>query len=236
MACAVLAVVPAVASASSAKVMTWNVQGSQLKLNGVVGEIRKRNPDVVGLQEICVAQLKEIRNELANRGLRYWMRPGSVSRQPKLCPKGEAFGQGMLSKRAMSPPEVVPFPERKGYERRGVMAVTIKLGRRSVRVFNTHIGLRSDTAPQIKQVAQMASKPARALVLGDFNVDPTRPEIQPMFRRFSENRRGPWTKDYEGNRVKIDYVFRKRIRAVRTRVFDTPASDHRPLVVTVRRP
>jgi len=82
----------------------------------------------------------------------------------------------------------------------------------------------------------MASKPARALVLGDFNVDPTRPEIQPMFRRFSENRRGPWTKDYEGNRVKIDYVFRKRIRGVRTRVFDTPASDHRSLVVTVRRP
>ena len=234
---AVLVMAPAAASASNAKVMTWNVKGGELQFDGVVSVIGNQNPDVVGLQEICVAQLEQIRTALAERyKLRYRLQPGSVSRPAGRCPDGKAFGQGMLSKRRMTNPKVYKFPKRSDDERRGVMAVTIRLGKRSVRVYNTHIGLRSGTGPQIKQVARLSSRQTRALVLGDFNADPTRAEMLPMFRRFAENPRGPWTYDYNGNLVKIDYVFRRRVKAVKTEVFNSPSSDHRPMVVTVRRP
>jgi len=216
--------------------MTWNVKAFELQFDGVVRVIGNQKPDVVGLQEVCVAQLEDIRSALRERyKLRYRMQPGSVFRTDK-CPSGTAYGEGMLSKRKMTRFSQTKFPVQEGKEPRQMMAVTIKLGRRSVRVFNTHIGLGREIEPQIKTVARITRRHRRALVLGDFNADPTRPEIAPMFRAFNEDRNGPWTFNHQGNLVKIDYVFRRGIKFIRQRAYDTPSSDHRPFVVDVRRP
>ncbi|MER7489168.1 endonuclease/exonuclease/phosphatase family protein [Streptomyces sp. NPDC126497] len=222
------------------RVMTWNLCNPCEKDNvDRAAEIATYAPQVIGLQEACVSDVKRIREYLERLyGLVYHVEYGPVLRNWGRCGgapwKPGAFGQALLSAAPMTDPVVTEYPDG-GSEDRGYMAVTTEVGGRPVRVFNTHLAERRQEAVRADQAGVLATAVARhdrAIVLGDFNAVPEAPELarmwalaedtDPRCRPSSAGTCGVTT-DWHS---KFDYVFLRGIAPLRHRVETTPYSDH----------
>lgn len=258
---------PSTASAQAeqavARIMTWNVRtrnfGSD-DWNKVVGN---QKPDIVGFQEICVREAKDLRKLLKEKyQLEYHLALGSVreGRYPGCDPipglRG-AYGQALLSKFPISDTTNVPLRDDDGVdEPRGYMAVTVDIpGRGSTRVFNTHIAVGSNDEDsqqrealkiqQLKQLAEDAQNYPQALVMGDFNVRPENVALAPLVKAgFVEVDRGDPPKPTSHNKhrerdsaadAKIDYIFMRGFETVgEPETYWVASSDHRPLIANLR--
>ncbi|MGW7268944.1 endonuclease/exonuclease/phosphatase family protein [Streptomyces sp. NPDC054864] len=222
------------------RVMTWNICNPCEESDvDRAEEIAKYAPQVVGLQEACVGDVERIREYLEFlHGLVYHVEYGSVLTSWGRCggvpwsPGG--FGQAILSAAPMTDRVNMEYPDG-GSEDRGYMAVTTKVGGRSIRVFNTHLAQRQQEEVRAKQAGVLATAVARhdrAIVLGDFNAVPEAPELTPVWELASDT--DPQcrpslagtcetTTDWQ---AKFDYVFLRGITARGHRVEPTSYSDH----------
>ena len=222
------------------RVMTWNLCNPCETSNvDRAAEIAAYAPQVIGLQEACARDVESIRDHLENlHGLVYHVEYGSVLRNWGRCGgvpwSPGAYGQAILSAAPMTDRVNVEYPDG-GSEDRGYMAVTTKVGGRSVRVFNTHLAERRQEAVRVKQTGVLAAAVARhdrAIVLGDFNATPDAPELTPMWALAADAdpqcHPAPagtckTTTDWQS---KFDYVFLRDIARLDHRVHPSPYSDH----------
>jgi len=233
------------AGADAAKVMTWNIEdrGSGPAEKGQINQaarlIAAARPDVVGLQEVCVADSDKLVARLRSaHDLRYYEQPGSVEDEGMGCARGQAI---LSRRRILRWYNHVWSPVGGDPERRGYMWIETALAGRRVRVYNTHIGL-WDACTQrrgLRKIARQAARRPRSVVLGDFNARPGKrcgqPRvIGPLVARFREvdRRQNRPTHPREG---KIDYVFARGLRVGGAKLFASPASDHFALMGSVRR-
>jgi len=142
----------------------------------------------------------------------------------------------------------VDYRDKEPGERRAYMHLRVEINGSEMDVFNTHIGLK-DVQP--KQIAQLREavllKGPRTIVLGDFNArtkDPRFPQHDEWLRDFRTvlnevDPNGVYktspNKASGGDQKKIDYIFfRGLTHDGRVENYDTPSSDHRPLIADLR--
>ncbi|MBZ6089790.1 endonuclease/exonuclease/phosphatase family protein [Streptomyces olivaceus] len=259
----VAAAPPAAADRGSAvplRIATYNIHagtGSDgvFDLDRQATALRALDADVIGLQEVDVhwgarSGDLDVAGELARRlGMRVSFAPiYSLDPVTAQGPRRE-YGVAVLSRfpvRAAANHEItrlstqdedpVPAPAP------GFGEVTLKVRGVPVQVFVTHLDYRADPAVRVAQVAdtrrimaqERAARPgARQVLLGDFNAEPSAPELGPLWRELRDAAAGaPGTYPAADPVKRIDYVAVGR--GVRVRGVSVPeeavASDHRPVV------
>jgi endonuclease/exonuclease/phosphatase family metal-dependent hydrolase len=246
---------PAIATARTPRVMTWNIKrldhsGSTSDgLRAVVSRLGKVRPHVIALQEVCGGQTAAIARALnrkravRRRSIRYRGVFGPVRRNNDECADdgwGKGYGQAILSRGPLRGKRNRVWRPTQGdsNERRGVLAVTTRIRGSGVRVFDTHMpqGFDCEIYKKVRRVARLAARSRRTLVMGDFNVTP--PEkcraariMGPLYRRFREA--DPQQRYTIGER-KLDYIFFRGFRRLGASVPNSDASDHRPLIARLR--
>ncbi|MBD9735147.1 endonuclease/exonuclease/phosphatase family protein [Streptomyces sp. H28] len=222
------------------RVMTWNLCNPCDTANvDRAAEIARYAPQVVGLQEACVRDVKAVRDHLERlHGLDYHVEYGPVLRNWSRCGgvpwRPGQFGQAVLSAAPMTDRVTVEYPDG-GSEDRGYTAVTTTVGGRTVRVFNTHLAERRQEGVRAEQAGVLAAAVARhdrAIVLGDLNAVPNAPElagmwelaedVDPHCRPLPAGTCKPTT-DWHS---KFDYVFLRGLVPLRHRVQASAYSDH----------
>ncbi|MER7804109.1 endonuclease/exonuclease/phosphatase family protein [Streptomyces parvulus] len=245
------------------RIATYNIHagtGSDgvFDLDRQAAALRALDADVIGLQEVDVhwgerSQGLDVAGELARRlGMRVSFAPiYSLDPVTAGSPRRE-YGVAVLSRfpvRSEANHEItrlstqdenpVPAPAP------GFGEVTLKVRGVPVQVFVTHLDYRADAAVRVAQVAdtrrimarERAARPgARQVLLGDFNAEPSAPELGPLWRELRDAGAGTGGTYPAAAPVKrIDYVAVGR--GVRVREAAVPeeaaASDHRPVVADV---
>lgn len=225
------------------RVMTWNIC-NPCEVSNVdrAGEIAAYAPQVIGMQEACVRDVKSIRDYLESLyGLVYHVEYGPVLQNWGRCggvpwsPGG--YGQAILSAEPMTDRVIAEYPDG-GSEDRGYMAVTTEVGGEPVRLFNTHLAERRQEAVRADQARVLAAEVARherAIVIGDFNAVPDAPELSPMWALAADTDAQcrpslagtcKTTTDWQS---KFDYVFLRGLTSVQHRVQPARYSDHHML-------
>lgn len=138
--------------------------------------------DIVGLNESDPGSLRSgFTNQthyLAQRGgFAYW------SHQPNRSVGGVASSaNGLLSK--LEPVEVHDHPLPGRVRGRGVLLAQFGDGNDGLAVAVAHLSLGAGSrASQIAFIAELLHDHPHAILMGDFNCDPDRPEMQPLYRR-----------------------------------------------------
>jgi endonuclease/exonuclease/phosphatase family metal-dependent hydrolase len=220
--------------------------------------LRALDADVIGLQEVDVhwgprSQDLDMAGELARRlGMRVAFAP-IYSLDPVTAggPRRE-YGVAVLSRfpvrsavnheiTRLSTQDQNPVPA----PAPGFGEVTLKVRGVPVQVFVTHLDYRSDPAVRVAQVAdtrrimarERAAVPgARQVLLGDFNAEPTAPELAPLWRELRDAGTGTGgTYPAASPAKRIDYVTvggGVRVHGA-TVAAEAVASDHRPVVADV---
>ncbi|MEU7402623.1 endonuclease/exonuclease/phosphatase family protein [Streptomyces sp. NPDC044948] len=247
------------------RIATYNVHAGTgtdgvFDLERQAAALRALDADVIGLQEVDVhwgarSQGLDVAGELARRlGMRVSFAP-IYSLDPVTAggPRRE-YGVAVLSRfpiRSATNHEITrlstqdenPAPA----PAPGFGEVTLKVRGVPVQVFVTHLDYRADPAVRGAQVAdtrrimarERARLPgARQFLLGDFNAEPSAPELAPLWRELRDAGAGagsPGTYPAEAPVKRIDYVAVGK--GVRVRGASVPveavASDHRPVVADV---
>jgi endonuclease/exonuclease/phosphatase family metal-dependent hydrolase len=222
------------------RVMTWNIcNPCEVSNADRAADIATYAPQVIGLQEACVRDVRSIRDYLERfYGLVYHVEYGMVLENWGRCggapwsPGG--FGEAILSAAPMTDSVSTEYPDG-GSEDRGYMAVTTKVGGQSVRVFNTHLAERRQEAVRADQAAVLAKEIARhdrAIVLGDLNAVPDAPELGPIWELAADadpqchpTSTGTCvaTTDWQS---RFDYTFLRGVTALDHSVHPSEYSDH----------
>jgi endonuclease/exonuclease/phosphatase family metal-dependent hydrolase len=145
-----------------------------------IAELAGRH-DIVGLQEADPGSLRSgFTNQthyLAERaGFAYW------SHQPNRSVAGVASSaNGLLSK--LEPREVVNHSLPGRVRGRGVLLATFGNGEDALAVAVAHLSLGAQSRrAQVDFIAELLGDHPHAVLMGDFNCDPDRPEMQGLYR------------------------------------------------------
>jgi endonuclease/exonuclease/phosphatase family metal-dependent hydrolase len=227
--------------------MTWNVQSLAHEPSEWAEVIAQQRPDVLGVQEICTSEALELAAVLRrDHGQPYEVVPGPI--RPPTPDEAEApinaalgpacdtsadaveFGVAVLALSPITEAAVVTFPPDRRDEQRGYLTARVA----GLRVLVTHVGLDGVQADQIRRLAEAAAAGTDpVVVMGDLNVAPDDPELAPLNAGLAEvdpEGRFPTT-----SRGKIDYVFVRGPAIVGDpEAPAVTASDHRPLITTLR--
>ncbi len=255
-------------NAGAVTVMTFNIQhgidgSNKYNLQRAIDTIAKVHPDLVGLQEVtrnhpyynCDDQPARIAQGLkAATGRAWsvvyeqeWFTPNVECRDSGRGDGKETEGLAFLSPAPVGTASITPLPVSR-------IALTVKasaLGGLPVTV--THLASGKTNGPararEVEALVKVTDKlGASQIVIGDFNLTPEEPELQPMFTLFHDvwgaakqlgTASGP---DGTHKNSRVDFVFVKgndvqieRAETVETSTwFGREASDHRPLVGTFR--
>jgi endonuclease/exonuclease/phosphatase family metal-dependent hydrolase len=259
---------PAADTAGTLKVMTFNIQhgidGShKYNLQRAIDAIAKIQPDLVGLQEVtrnhpyynCDDQPAKLAEGLkAATGRPWsvvyeqeWFTPNVECQQSGRGDGKETEGLAFLAPGPLGPSSMTPLPVSR-------IALTVKWAAAGgLPVTVTHLASGKQNGPargkEVEALLKWSQKlGASQIVLGDFNLKPEEPELQPIVTVFrdawqigAERRVASGTSGTHGDK-RIDFVFftgdALELAAVETvdtaSWFGAPASDHRPLVATFR--
>jgi endonuclease/exonuclease/phosphatase family metal-dependent hydrolase len=235
------------------RVMTWNVQTGEHDPPEWAPVVAQLRPDVLALQEICTADAEELARLLQrDHGLTYEVVPAPI-RPPtpaeanapvnealgpacNTSPDDVQFGLAVLSLLPVADPRVTTYPPDPHDEQRGYLSlrVTTRAGQ-PVSVYTTHLGLGGTQDDQLRRLAADAAGATPAVVLGDLNLIASQPELAPLRQDFTEV--DPNDRLATSLLGKIDYIFLRGLVPVGApEAPDVTASDHRPLVATLRLP
>jgi endonuclease/exonuclease/phosphatase family metal-dependent hydrolase len=260
--------VPDAADAGALKVMTFNIQhgidGShKYNLQRAIDTIAKIQPDLVGLQEVtrnhpyynCDDQPAKIAEGLkAATGRPWsvvyeqeWFTPNVECQQSGRGDGKETEGLAFLAPGPLGSVSMTPLPVSR-------IALTVKWpAAGGLPVTVTHLASGKQNGPargkEVEALVKWTEKygPSQ-IVLGDFNLRPEEPELQPILTFFTdawlagaEARAATGTSGTHGEK-RIDYIFFKgnaldltAVQTVETSAwFGAAASDHRPLVAAFR--
>jgi endonuclease/exonuclease/phosphatase family metal-dependent hydrolase len=232
-------------SRSGLRVMTWNLKAEDGEnFDGWVKVIGNQKPDIVGLQEACVTDVRGVMKQLKEKyGLTYHVKYGTTEKQ-WICRnivKG-AWGQALLSRYPLKDAVNVAYKKSDDVDR-GYMAATVTVGGKNIRVFNTHIGKTAEV--QKSELAEIAARKDATIILGDFNRAPDNPLLGPIWaagfadadKHCYKQHPPQCTRTFPSGKPdkKIDYILlRGGLKSDKVEVYGTPSSDHRPLIATIR--
>ncbi len=258
-------------SADRITVASYNIhagagQDNVFDLDRLATQIASLDADVVGLQEVDVhwgarSQWQDTLQELGQRlhmqtafAPIYDLEP-SAPGQPR-----RQYGVALLSRHPIISSEnhditrlSTQVPDAQPAPAPGFLEAVVRVSGRPLHVYVTHLDYRADPRVRELQVADtrrlLAQDPhgAAQLLLGDFNAEPTAPELAPLWESVGDAwvraaATGPGSTYPAGTPVKrIDYVtVSSTIRVLAAAVPDDDlarlASDHRPVSATVRLP
>ncbi len=235
------------------RVLTYNIhQGLDadgvMNLEGIIGEIKKLNPDIVCLQEVNRAQVS---NGLVDclmpisyaLGMPYVFGANSEDGQ---------YGNAILTRYPVRDWDNLRFFNN-STETRGTLHAVIKTRQPNdmnsdLNLFITHLdhisGPSNVRGKQVREVLEFWSKRPRSIIAGDLNAEPDSSEMKPFYAAELKDSLEPFGKKYvktfwEGfgeQAMKLDYIFiSKDLNAVDAMIEDSRASDHKPVVVDIRR-
>ncbi|MFC9602473.1 endonuclease/exonuclease/phosphatase family protein [Streptomyces niveus] len=224
------------------RIMSWNLHAGGEDVSAQAREVARLRPQVIGFQEACRADVKEIQSQLKGMGLTYYVAYGTVRRDRVNCGfwGGNAFGQAILSATPITQPGNHPYTDG-GTEERGYMWVRTTVNGQATWVYNTHLaerGQRKERAKQVAELTQATRSRARVAILGDFNAEPQFPELGGMwasgFRdadpdcgRVENYPPCAPTANASPRRKKFDYIWLRGIAAPSgNTVIESPHSDH----------
>jgi endonuclease/exonuclease/phosphatase family metal-dependent hydrolase len=232
----------------SLRVMSYNIHvgigmDKKLDLARIAEVIRRHRADIVGLQEVDrgverTGRVDEIRELARLTGMDYAF-------AHNLDYQGGQYGVAVLSRFPILAIDHRRFANRRERERRGFIRVEVEVAGRRLNFVTTHLdyqfldGRVFETEQLLKALGEVRGP---LIVAGDFNEEPPGGAYEMMLRAgFADG----WTQattaglTYPADKPakRIDYVFYRNlggdVRAAAT-VPDTLASDHRPLVVSLR--
>jgi endonuclease/exonuclease/phosphatase family metal-dependent hydrolase len=232
-------------------VMSYNIHYGQPDLGGAAEAICSSGADAVGLQEVDVrwGERSDFADQAAVLAAACGMehRFGPIYTLPALDSGSpdRQFGVAVLSRlpilssanhlltRLSTQAEGRPGPAP------GFLQVTVDVDGSAVDVFVTHLDFRPDPEVRATQVEEMLAlleaSDRPTILLGDMNATPERTELAPLFSTL----RDAWTAGEgegftfpaESPDRRIDYVFvRGPLAVLETRVLESDASDHRPVL------
>lgn len=227
------------------RVMTFNIHvgvgiDKKLDLQRIADVIMSERPDLVGLQEV-------------DRGVRRTEGKDEIAELAKLTRMDYAFGHNLdyqegqygvaiLSKFLIQKIDHRKFENRREAERRGMLRVEVDIGGRTVDFATTHLDYQRDDGRlfETEQLLRFLTEIKNPLiVVGDFNDEPSGVAYKLMLTKFEDAWVGSRAKadglSYPADRPtkRIDYVFYRPgdgVRAKKTWVVKTPASDHLPVM------
>lgn len=259
---------PEAAAPGGLKVMTFNIQhgidgSDKYNLQRSIDTIAKIQPDLVALQEVtrnhpyynCDDQPAKMAAGLeAATGKPWsvvyeqeWFTPNVECRESGRGDGKETEGLAFLAPAPLGAKSMTPLPVSR-------IALTVKwpaAGGIPVTVTHLASGKKNNDA-RAREVEALLKWTAKLgdsqIVLGDFNLKPEEPALQPMLTMFRDAwlvaREAGTTAGQEGTHgdKRIDFVFFKgaglnltRVESVETSTwFGKAASDHRPVVATFR--
>jgi endonuclease/exonuclease/phosphatase family metal-dependent hydrolase len=228
-------------------VMSYNIHvgigmDKKLDLARIAEVIRQGRADIVGLQEVDrgverTGRVDEIKELARLTGMDYAF-------AHNLDYQGGQYGVAVLSRFPILAIDHWRYANRRERERRGFIRVEVEVGGRRLNFVTTHLdyqfedGRLFETEQLLKALADVNGP---LVVAGDFNEEPRGVAYEMMLKAGFKD---AWTQDAAGLTYpadkptkRIDYVFHRGLGEdphASTTVPDTLASDHRPLVVSLK--
>ena len=152
------------------------------------------------------------------------------------------YGNGLLSKIPFKSVETItvpdPDPKKPGcwYETRCLLKAELENG---LRVLVIHFGLNEDEQASAVKTVLEHIRDEKCILMGDFNVEPNNPLLDPIRERLTDTCRGfcgdKLSFPSDKPRVKIDYIFvSKDLEVISADVDEIIASDHRPHTAVIK--
>jgi len=237
----------------SLRVMVYNIAAGHGDLARIAEVIREQQPDVVGLQEVdkhwsgrsnWEDQTTRLAKELGMEG---FYAPIYRLPHPEEGRPEREYGLAFLSRLPITHSLNHPVsrlstqsPDARPEPKPGFPEITLEIGNRTVRFFNTHLDYRGDPRVRQMQVAEtlaiIGEVKEPTVLMGDLNARPDQAEIQPLRKllrdAWDEKKLGPGH-TFPANQPdrRIDYLLvSDHFEVKQAAVIPTDASDHLPLV------
>ncbi len=233
------------------RLLTWNIHHGEgtdgrLDLERIAGVIRRAEADLVALQEVDQGVARTQRRDL----------PAELAALTGLTcvfSNNYHFQGGFYGNAVLSRLPILGWTNRhyrmvRPGEQRGLLQVTVAVGKQRLRFCATHIDYRPDDTERTQNVAEIrevveAEPGVPTVLVGDFN---DRPDSR-VHRAMKEFAPDAWELGGHGDGFtipagqpnrRIDYFFltpTDRFRVLKVEVVDEPvASDHRPVWAEVQ--
>jgi len=227
------------------RVMTFNIHvgvglDKKLDLQRIADVIIRERPDLVGLQEV-------------DRGVRRTDGIDEIAELARMTRMDYAFGHNLdyqegqygvaiLSKSLIQKIDHRKYENRREAERRGMIRVEVEIGGRTIDFATTHLDYQRDDGRmfETEQLLRFFAEVKNPLiVVGDFNDEPSGSAYKLMLTKFEDAWIGSRAKgdgfSYPADKPskRIDYIFYRTsdgVRAKKSWVVKTPASDHFPVM------
>jgi endonuclease/exonuclease/phosphatase family metal-dependent hydrolase len=234
---------PAAEAARELRVMSWNLhhgvgEDGKLDLERIAARIREQKPDLVVLQEVDKQCRRSKSVDQAAELAKLTGLTGAFGKA--MDHDGGEYGQAILSKHPLGETKVHQLPG--DGEPRIAFEAVVKVGEgETLRLVSVHLDHQQD-ARRLKQaetlVAALSATKEPLVLAGDFNDVPDSPVMKVFGAALTAAAKGgeKLTCPAAEPEVEIDHFFVRGFKAVSpvTVLPEAVASDHRPLVVTVR--
>lgn len=221
------------------RVVSFNTHrsyGPPGSLEAVAEEIRQLEPDVVLLQEVDRFFARTGNVDQAARFAELLDMKGSFS--ANVVRGASEYGTLVLSPHKIRQEGRFGLPHARGAERRGLQWVTLEVGDRQVRVYNTHL---QHTMPrlrtaQARYVAGVLAQEELPVILGgDLNATPGSAPLGALSDVVSDSWSAGVGRAATGGQHKIDYILTDReFEPLRSSVLPSAVSDHHRLWADVK--
>jgi len=233
--------------------MTYNIAAGGGDLARIARTIREQAPDVVALQEVDVhwsdrskfadqvAELSAALGMQARFAPIYRFADADSTKPPRQYGLAmlsrfpiTAFRNHELTRLSTQLPVTTPIPLP------GFLEASIDIRGTAVRVFNTHLDYRGDPALRVTEVKEtlaiLGDLSGPTLLFGDLNATPESMELRPLLAAMRDlwmvHAGQGFSYPAKGPVKRIDYVLGStHFSTVSSRVVESLASDHRPVVM-----
>lgn len=237
------------------KVMTYNIQHGldylkRLKnerfidLDKIASVISKCDVDIIGLNEIyndtenkiTVEQVKYLAEKL---NMKYYFFGKAITIHETI-----GYGNAIISRYPLESINVLEIEdpvikdEKVYYESRSIIECVAIVKNEKIKVFVTHIGLAK--AEQYNGINKLISliKDEKTILMGDFNMQEDNENIIKLSKVIDNTsyliKGSKFTFPSVESRIKIDYIFTKNLDVIGSKVIKEVASDHFPILTTIK--
>jgi endonuclease/exonuclease/phosphatase family metal-dependent hydrolase len=228
-------------------VLTFNIHHAEgvdgkLDVARIAQLIRDTKADVVGLQEVDRgverSGRRDLLKEIADLTGMHFAFGKNIDHQ------GGDYGNALLTTRPIVSEGNKLLPNVDASEQRGVLQVVLDVDGTQVLVLTTHLDHRRDDAQRVASATAIldmltAWGPGAALAIGDFNDVPGSRTYARLVASFTDawaavGQGDGFTIPVEAPTRRIDWILARGLDPVRAEVLKTDASDHLPVVATLR--
>lgn len=230
------------------KVMTFNIQHALdyqkqvIDFDLFINAIKKYNADVCGLNEVRgdgpVEDYTDQTNAIAE-GLNFHSYFGEAIKVQETSP----YGNAVVSKFPFKSAETIAIPDPKtrrgknSFESRCIIKAIADIDGKDICFLICHMGLNSSEQKNaVKTICSLLDKIRIPVILmGDFNTTPKNKVLKPIRERLKDTddfnpvkNHGTYPSDKPNE--KIDYIFYRDLKCLKTETIEEVFSDHLPII------